>query len=88
MMSTRTYLSIVTDSAALYPTRAVFKIPTVAASGSEFHAWKGVTYAQFVDDIGLYAQFWGHKLTSGGIPAGEIIGLWYVHATHSNQPSC
>ena len=87
-MSTRTYLSIVTDSAALYPTRAVFKIPTAPASGSEFHAWKDVTYAQFVEDIELYAKFWGHKLTSGGIPAGEIIGLWYVHVAHRSQPSC
>ena len=62
-MSTRTYLSIVTDSAALYPTRAIFKIPTAPASGSELHAWKDVTYAQFVEDIELYAKFWGHKLT-------------------------
>ena len=87
-MSTRTYLSIVTDSAALYPTRAVFKIPTVPADPTELHAWKDVTYAQFVEDIGLYAQFWGHKLTSGGIAAGEIVGLWYVHAAHRSQPSC
>ena len=87
-MSTRTYLNIVADSAALYPTRAVFKIPTVPADHIELHAWKDVTYTQFVEDIELYAKFWGHKLTSGGIPAGEIIGLWYFHAAHHIRPSC
>ncbi|KAK7682328.1 hypothetical protein QCA50_014532 [Cerrena zonata] len=75
-MSSRTYLTILSDSAARYPTRPVSKIPVPPTNDTTARQWKDITYAQFAKDIDFYARFWTHRLTIGGMPSGAIIGLW------------
>lgn len=76
-MSSRTYFTILSDSAARYPTRPVFKIPVPPTNDTTAREWTDITYAQFVEDIDFYARFWTHRLTISGMPSGTIIGLWY-----------
>lgn len=78
-MSTRTFLTILVDSAARYPNRAVFKIPILPIDDTKSREWKNITYTQFVEAIDLYARFWTHELIKSGLLPGTVIGLWYIH---------
>lgn len=45
---------------------------------SQISEWATTTYAQFHQDVELYARYWTSVLSADGIAPGSIIGLWYV----------
>ena len=45
---------------------------------SQISEWATITYAQFYQDVELYARYWTSVLCADGITPGSIIGLWYV----------
>ena len=80
-MSTSTFqshLSVLEASVRLYPTRPAFRIPVVNKETSQISEWTATTYAQFYQDVELYAQYWTSVLSVDGVAPGSIIGLWYV----------
>lgn len=80
-MSTSTlqsHISVLVSSAGLYPTRPAFKIPVVNKETSQIAEWSTVTYAQFLQDVELYARNWTSVLSAGGVTPGSIVGLWCV----------
>lgn len=74
----QSHLSILESSARLYPTRPAFRIPIVNKETSQISEWATTTYAQFYQDIELYARYWTSVLSADGVAPGSIIGLWYV----------
>ena len=45
---------------------------------SQISEWATITYAQFYQDVQLYARYWISTLSTGGVAPGSIIGLWSV----------
>ena len=45
---------------------------------SQISEWAATTYAQFYQDVELYARYWTSVLSADGITPGSIVGLWYV----------
>ena len=45
---------------------------------SQISEWATITYAQFYQDVELYARYWTSVLSADGVAPGSIIGLWYV----------
>jgi len=80
-MSTSTFqshLSVLESSARSYPTRPAFRAPVVDKETSQISEWTTTTYAQFYQDVELYARYWTSVLSADGVAPGSIIGLWYV----------
>lgn len=71
-----THLSILESSAALYPTRPAFRVPSINPSTSAVHEWNAITYAQFKSDVDAYARYWYSRLSTSKIPQQSVIGLW------------
>ena len=80
-MSTYTFqshLSVLESSVRSYPTRPAFRTPVVNKETSQISEWTTITYAQFHQDVQLYARYWASILSADGVTAGSIIGLWCV----------
>jgi len=80
-MSTSTlqsHLSVLESSVRSYPTRPAFRIPVVNKETSQVSEWATITYAQFYQDVELYARHWTSVLSADGVAPGSIIGLWSV----------
>ena len=80
-MSTSTFqshLSVLESSVKSYPTRTAFRTPVVDKETSQISEWATITYAQFYQDVQLYARYWTSVLSADGVAPGSIIGLWYV----------
>jgi len=45
---------------------------------SQISEWATITYAQFYQDVQLYARYWSSILSADGVSPGSIVGLWYV----------
>jgi hypothetical protein len=45
---------------------------------SQVSEWTTITYAQFHQDVELYARYWSSVLSADGVAPGSVIGLWYV----------
>ena len=45
---------------------------------SQITEWATTTYAQFHQDVELYARYWTSVLSADRIAPGSIVGLWYV----------
>ncbi len=79
-MSYRTHLTVLEDSAAIYPDRPVFRVPkTSGANDAEVEDWRIVTYSQFNSGVTLYAQHWARILNADGLPPRSVVGLWFVY---------
>ena len=75
----QSHLSILESSVRSYPTRLAFRTPVVNKETSQVSEWATITYAQFYQDVQLYARYWTSQILSAdGIAPGSIIGLWYV----------
>ena len=74
----QSHLSVLESSVKLYPTRPAFRFPIVDKDTSQISEWATVTYAQFHQDVELYARYWTSVLSADRIAPGSIIGLWYV----------
>ena len=53
-------------------------MPIVDKETSHISEWATVTYAQFHQDVELYARYWTSALSAKGIAPDSVIGLWYV----------
>ena len=72
----QSHLSILESSARLYPTRPAFRLPAVNKETSQISEWATITYAQFHQDVELYARHWISVLSRDGIAPGSVVGLW------------
>jgi hypothetical protein len=45
---------------------------------SQVSEWAITTYAQFYQDVELYARYWTSVLSADSIVPGSTVGLWYV----------
>ena len=45
---------------------------------SQVSEWATITYAQFHQDVELYARYWTSILSADNISPGSIVGLWFV----------
>jgi len=45
---------------------------------SQVSEWATITYAQFYQDVQLYARYWSSILREDGVAPGSIVGLWCV----------
>lgn len=77
-MSLQSHLSVLESSVQLYPTRPAFRLPIVNKETSQVSEWATVTYAQFHQDVELYARYWASVLSADGLAPGSTVGLWYV----------
>lgn len=75
-MSFRTHLTILDDSASVFPDRPAFRVPQTNADGTEVEDWRIITYSQFNSDVALYAQHWARVLSADGLPPRTVVGLW------------
>ena len=74
----QSHLSVLESSAGSYPTRPAFRTPVVNQETSQITEWSVITYAQFLQDVELYARYWTSVLSADAITPGSIVGLWYV----------
>ena len=74
----QSHLSVLESSAKSYPTRPAFRIPVVNKETLQISEWATTTYAQFHQDVELYARYWTSVLSADGIAPGSVVGLWYV----------
>ena len=72
------HLSVLESSIRSYPTRPAFRTPVVDKETSQISEWATITYAQFHQDVELYARYWSSVLSADGVAPGSIIGLWFV----------
>ena len=77
----QSHLTVLESSARLYPTRPAFRLPVVNKETSQILEWATITYAQFHQDVELYARYWSSVLSADGIAPGSVIGFWYVHVS-------
>ena len=85
-MSTSTFqshLSVLESSVRSYPTRPAFRVPVVNKDTSGVSEWATITYAQFYQEVQLYARYWTSILSADGVAPGSIIGLWYASSLFS-----
>lgn len=74
----RTHLTVLDESAALYPTANAFYIPLVDSESSLIREWQAISYRQFQRDVEHTARFWRKKLTADGVQSRSVIGMWSV----------
>jgi len=74
----QSHLSVLESSFRLYPARPAFRTPVVDKETSQISEWATITYAQFYQDVELYARYWTSVLSADGVALGSIIGLWYA----------
>ena len=77
MASYRTHLTVLEQAAAQYPDSPVFRIPRIDSRSKEILEWDIVTYSQFWQDVERFARHWAQKLSSCGVHARSVVGLWY-----------
>ncbi|KAI0375330.1 acetyl-CoA synthetase-like protein [Pilatotrama ljubarskyi] len=87
MTTYRTHLTILEETATVYPDAPAFRVPRIDPGSERVLEWEVVTYSEFWQDVERFARYWTHKLTASGIPARSVVGLWlggmtYVDAVH------
>ncbi|KDQ63630.1 hypothetical protein JAAARDRAFT_120174 [Jaapia argillacea MUCL 33604] len=82
MNSLRSHLTVLKDTASLYPTLAAFKVPELDSSSGQVQTWLTITYHQFLTDVERFAKYWSHKLQADGIPRRSVVGLWIGGMTY------
>ena len=76
-MTYRTYLNVLEQSAALYPSSPAFKLPRLSANDSTVvEEWDPISYQQFLQDVERSARHWARTLSAHGLPSRSIVGLW------------
>ncbi|RPD64902.1 acetyl-CoA synthetase-like protein [Lentinus tigrinus ALCF2SS1-7] len=87
MVSYRTHLTVLEQTATRYPHYPAFRLPRVDPVTKTILDWEVVTYGQFWQDVERFAKYWTQKLTADGISTRSVVGLWiggttYVDAVH------
>ena len=78
MVSYRTHLTVLEQTAARYPQSPVFRIPRVDPVSKAILNWDVITYGQFWQDVERVARYWTQKLTADGVVTRSVVGLWSV----------
>ncbi|KAK7445745.1 hypothetical protein VKT23_014740 [Stygiomarasmius scandens] len=76
-----THLSVLEQSATLYPSSPAFKVPS---SSSQSPGWTDITYQQFKNDVELFARHWAGVFKRDNIPQRSIVGLWIGGFTYAD----
>ena len=84
-MSYKTHLTVLEQSAALYPSSAAFRLPRTTPSGT-VELWESISYRQFHLDVERFARHWHGVLSSLGLPPRAIVGLWCVQTGFAAVP--
>lgn len=69
-------LTVLEQSAALYPSALAFKVPAMDPLTGRIQDWVPISYRQFKDGVEVTACHWCGVLSAQGIPHGSVIGLW------------
>jgi hypothetical protein len=75
-MKFKSHLTVLEESAYLYPLAPAFRIPQVDVVSGQVIQWQPITYQQFQNDVELFARYWAWTLKTDGIPCTSVIGLW------------
>ncbi|OBZ80035.1 hypothetical protein A0H81_00897 [Grifola frondosa] len=78
----RTHLTVLRESAALYPSAPVFKIPKVAVDTDEVDAWLDISYHQFLSDVERSARYWARIFAQHDLQQRSVIGMWLGGMTY------
>lgn len=71
-----THLTILDESAALYPTAPALRVPQVDPQTKEIQEWHPISYRQFQHDVEHFAKYWAQKLSTNGVHPRSVVGLW------------
>ncbi|KAI6031738.1 hypothetical protein BKA83DRAFT_582699 [Pisolithus microcarpus] len=76
MTSYHSHLTVLEQSAALYPSAFAFRVPISDPLTGRVHDWLPISYQQFKEDVEVTARHWCGVFRAQGIPHGSVIGLW------------
>ncbi|KAN0100713.1 hypothetical protein V8E55_000697 [Tylopilus felleus] len=78
------HLTILDQSASLYPSAPAFKVPRSDPSTGQVHDWLSISYHQFKQDVEYTARYYRRLLKSVGIPDNAVVGLWLGGMTYQD----
>lgn len=70
------HLTILEQSATLYPSAPAFRIPRSDPSTGQVHDWLSISYQQFKQDVEYTARYYRKLFKSVGILDNSVVGLW------------
>ncbi|THH20855.1 hypothetical protein EW146_g586 [Bondarzewia mesenterica] len=76
------HLSVLSASASLHASFPAFRLPRFNLQSGQVQDWESVTYAQFKQDVELFARHWARVLKHDGIPQRSVIGMWIGGMTY------
>lgn len=76
MESYQSHLTVLEQSAALYPSALAFRVPVSDPMTRRVHDWLPISYRQFKEDVEVTARYWCGVFRTQGIPHRSVIGLW------------
>ncbi|TFY83769.1 hypothetical protein EWM64_g230 [Hericium alpestre] len=78
----RSHLSVLEASASAYASSPAFHIPRCDLQSDEAQEWDSISYAQFKQDVELFARHWARVFRTRGIPQRSVIGMWLGGMTY------
>jgi len=72
------HLTVLEQSAALYPSAPAFRVPRIDHATGKVHDWSPISYQRFKEDVEFTARHWCAELEARGIPQRSVVGLWCV----------
>ncbi|KAH7931106.1 acetyl-CoA synthetase-like protein [Leucogyrophana mollusca] len=84
MLSFSSHLTVLSQSASLYSSAPVFRVPRSDPSTSQVQDWFSITYRQFKHDVELTARYWRRVLRGDGVSEGSVVGLWLGGMTYQD----
>ncbi|KIY45488.1 acetyl-CoA synthetase-like protein [Fistulina hepatica ATCC 64428] len=78
----KSQLSVLAESAALYPDALAFRVPEIDPATGQVLRWDSVTYAQFLHDVEHFARYWSRAFVKDNIPQRSVIGMWIGGLTY------
>lgn len=79
MYSFGTHLTALEAAASKYASRPAFKVPRIDPQTGGVQEWESISYAQFKNDVELFAKYWAHTLGAQGLPERSVVGVWWAH---------
>ncbi|CCM00577.1 uncharacterized protein FIBRA_02612 [Fibroporia radiculosa] len=80
--SLRTHLTILAESASIYPSRSAIRQPVVDDSTKQILHWRSITYSELHSDVESFARYWARTLAAQGLPRRSVVGLWLGGLTY------
>ncbi|OSX61183.1 hypothetical protein POSPLADRAFT_1058111 [Postia placenta MAD-698-R-SB12] len=80
--SLRTHLTVLAQSAFLYPSAPAFRVPVIDHRTNQIKSWTVISYSQFQSDVELFATYWSRTLAADGLAQRSVVGLWLGGLTY------